>query len=40
MQYQKTDKPLSRIAPELGVSAVITGSVLRSGGRVRITGYI
>jgi len=37
MRYRKTDKPLRQIAQELGVEAVITGSVLREGNRVRIT---
>ena len=40
MRYQKTDKPLSQIARELNVEALITGSVLRSGGRVRITAQL
>jgi DNA-binding winged helix-turn-helix (wHTH) protein len=31
MRYQGTDKPLPEIADELGVDAVITGSVLREG---------
>jgi TolB-like protein/Tfp pilus assembly protein PilF len=37
MRYQDTDKPLPEIARELEVEAVITGSVLRAGDRVRIT---
>lgn len=40
MRYQKTDKPLPQIARELGVEAVITGSVLRAGDRVRITAQL
>ena len=40
MRYQDTDKPLPQIARELNVDAVITGSVLRSGDRVRITAQL
>ena len=40
MRYQDTDKPLPQIAQELNVDAVITGSVLRSGDRVRITAQL
>ena len=40
MRYQETDKPLPEIARELNVDAVITGSVLRSGDRVRITAQL
>ena len=40
MRYQETDKPLPQIARELDVDAVITGSVLRSGDRVRITAQL
>ena len=40
MRYQETDKPLPQIARELGVDAVITGSVLREGDRVRITAQL
>ncbi len=40
MRYRKTDKPLPEIARELRVDAVITGSVLRSGDRVRITAHL
>ncbi|MFB3094836.1 MAG: protein kinase, partial [Candidatus Acidiferrales bacterium] len=40
MRYQGTDKPLPQIARELNVDAVITGSVLRSGDRVRITAQL
>ncbi|MFQ5817651.1 MAG: winged helix-turn-helix domain-containing protein [Terriglobia bacterium] len=36
MQYKDTDKPLTEIARELNVDAVIEGSVLRVGERVRI----
>lgn len=37
MQYKRTNKPLPEIARELGVDAVLEGSVQRSGGRVAIT---
>lgn len=36
MHYQGSDKPLPDIARELNVDAVLDGSVLRSGNRVRI----
>jgi TolB-like protein/Tfp pilus assembly protein PilF len=37
MQYKGAKKPLREIARELGVESIVEGSVLRSGGRVRIT---
>jgi serine/threonine protein kinase/TolB-like protein/tetratricopeptide (TPR) repeat protein len=37
MRYKGTQKPLSQIARELSVQAVVEGSVLRSANRVRIT---
>src|SRR5258707_15276820 len=37
MQYKDTRKPLPVIANELNVDAVVEGSVLRSGDRVRVT---
>lgn len=37
MQYQGTDKSLPEVAGELGVDAVLEGSVLRAGDEVRIT---
>ena len=37
MQYKETKKPLPQIGKELHVDAVIEGSVLRAGNRVRIT---
>ena len=40
MRYRDTDQPLSDIARELGVEAVITGSVVREGDRVRITAQL
>jgi serine/threonine protein kinase/tetratricopeptide (TPR) repeat protein len=40
MRYKGSDKPLPEIARELGVDAVIEGSVQRSGDRVRITAQL
>ena len=40
MQYKGTKKALPQIARELGVDAVVEGSVLHAGGRVRITGQL
>jgi serine/threonine-protein kinase len=40
MQYKGTRKPLPQIARELSVDAVIEGSVLSSGDRVRITAQL
>ncbi|MCI0404002.1 MAG: protein kinase [Acidobacteria bacterium] len=40
MRYKGTDKPLPEIARELGVDAVVEGSVLRAGERVRITAQL
>ena len=37
MQYKGTKKTLPEIGRELGVDAVIEGSVLRAGERVRVT---
>jgi TolB-like protein/DNA-binding winged helix-turn-helix (wHTH) protein/Tfp pilus assembly protein PilF len=37
MQYKKSDKPLPQIAKELGVDAVVEGTVMLSGESVRIT---
>jgi len=37
MQYKDSRKPLREVAKELGVDAVILGSVLRTGDRVRIS---
>ena len=36
MHYRGSSKPLSEIARELNVDAVVDGSVLSSGDRVRI----
>ena len=40
MQYKGAKKPLPQIAKELNVDAVIEGSVLRAGDRVRITAQL
>ena len=40
MQYKGTRKPLPEIARELNVDAVLEGSVLRFGNRVRITAQL
>jgi eukaryotic-like serine/threonine-protein kinase len=40
MLYKKSNKPLRTIARELNVDAVVEGSVLRSGNRVRITAQL
>jgi TolB-like protein/DNA-binding winged helix-turn-helix (wHTH) protein/Flp pilus assembly protein TadD len=40
MTYKNVRKPLAEIARELNVEAVVEGSVLRSGERVRITAQL
>jgi TolB-like protein/DNA-binding winged helix-turn-helix (wHTH) protein len=40
MEYKGTRKPLSEIARDLNVEAVVEGTVLRSGDRVRITAEL
>ena len=40
IQYRKTDKTLPQIGKELGVAAVIEGSILRSGERIRVTAQL
>ena len=40
MRYKGSTKPLPEIARELGVEGVVEGSVVRSGGRVRITAQL
>jgi TolB-like protein/DNA-binding winged helix-turn-helix (wHTH) protein/Tfp pilus assembly protein PilF len=40
MHYKGTHTPLPQIGRELGVDAVVEGSVLRSGDRVRITAQL
>jgi serine/threonine-protein kinase len=40
MRYKKTDRSLREIGVELGVAAILEGSVRRSGTRVRITAQL
>ena len=40
MQYKGVRRPLPQIGRELGVDAVVEGSILRSGNRVRITAQL
>jgi Tfp pilus assembly protein PilF len=40
MQFKGTKMPLGEIAQKLGVDAVVEGSVLRSGNRVRVTARL
>jgi serine/threonine protein kinase/Tfp pilus assembly protein PilF len=40
MQFKETKKPLAEIAKQLGVEALIVGSVQSSGNRVRITAQL
>ncbi len=40
MTYKSVQKPLATIARELNIDAVVEGSVLRSGERVRITAQL
>ena len=40
MQYKNTRKGLRQIGRELGVDAVVEGSALRTGNRVRITAQL
>ncbi len=40
IRYKRTNKPLSQIARELNVDAVVEGSVERSGNRVRINAQL
>jgi TolB-like protein/DNA-binding winged helix-turn-helix (wHTH) protein/Tfp pilus assembly protein PilF len=40
MQYKGVHKPLPQVARELGVDAVVEGTVLRSGDKVRITAQL
>src|SRR5262249_50071001 len=39
-RYEKTTMPPREIARELGVDALLTGSVLRSANRVQITAHL
>jgi tetratricopeptide (TPR) repeat protein len=40
MYYKGKQKPLREIASELDVDAIVEGSVMRSGGRVRVTAQL
>ncbi|MFZ1023643.1 MAG: adenylate/guanylate cyclase domain-containing protein [Thermoplasmata archaeon] len=40
MQYRSTTKPVSQIGAELGVAAVLEGSVRKAGNRLRITAQL
>jgi TolB-like protein/tRNA A-37 threonylcarbamoyl transferase component Bud32/Flp pilus assembly protein TadD len=40
MRYKDTIKPLPEIAEELNVDAIVEGSVLRSGNRIRISAQL
>jgi TolB-like protein len=40
MRYKGSAKPLPEIARELGVDAIVEGSVLRAGGKVPITAQL
>jgi TolB-like protein/DNA-binding winged helix-turn-helix (wHTH) protein/Tfp pilus assembly protein PilF len=40
MHYRNSDKPLRTMASELNVDAVIEGSVVRSGSRLRVTAQL
>ena len=39
-QYERTDKLLPRIAEDLNVDAIVEGTVMRSGDRVRVTAQL
>jgi eukaryotic-like serine/threonine-protein kinase len=40
MRYKRTEKSVAQIARELGVKALLEGSVIREGGRVRISAQL
>lgn len=40
MRFKKTDKSMPEIARELGADALVEGTVMRFGGRVRITAQL
>jgi hypothetical protein len=40
MRYKRANKPLPQIAQELKVDALVEGSVLRTGSRVRVTAQL
>jgi TolB-like protein/DNA-binding winged helix-turn-helix (wHTH) protein/Tfp pilus assembly protein PilF len=40
VRYKRSHKPLGEIARELGANAIVEGTVLRSGDRVRVTAQL
>jgi TolB-like protein/DNA-binding winged helix-turn-helix (wHTH) protein len=40
LRYRGTHKPISEIAGELGVDGIVEGTILRVGGKVRITAQL
>jgi eukaryotic-like serine/threonine-protein kinase len=40
MEYKATQKPIAQIAKDLGVDALVEGTVMRSGNKVRITAQL
>jgi TolB-like protein/Tfp pilus assembly protein PilF len=40
MRYRRSRKPLQEIARELGASAIVEGTVLRAGDRIRVTAQL
>jgi len=40
MRFKETTQPIAEIAAALGVSTIIEGSVMQSGGRVRVTAQL
>ncbi len=40
MAYAKTSKKLSEIAKDLGVDTLVTGSVMRAAGRLKVTAHL
>jgi TolB-like protein/Tfp pilus assembly protein PilF len=40
LRYTRVDRPLAQIAAELGVQVLMTGAVLQSGNRVRVTAQL
>jgi tetratricopeptide (TPR) repeat protein len=40
LQYKDSPRPIAAVAGELGVATVVTGSVRRSGGRIRVVAQV
>jgi TolB-like protein len=40
MRYKKTEKPIPQIARELGVDAILEGTLQREGSRIRISAQL